>query len=310
MSSFAFAGVGYDRAAHLRSDLDTHLADHDKCTIVLWKGKVLYGCGALVRLPLSHPALTAGRKPIFLGLAPNAVFATDISDWEPEGVEAPLSDDFWNPDEQAHPLVPDAAFVELRSVLTQLSALDAELAATARSITGWHQSHRFCSRCGVASEPAMGGWQRTCPDCGGHHFPRTDPVVIMLVTHEDKVLLGRSPHFPQGMYSTLAGFIEPGETIEAAVRREVKEEVNVEIGKVTYMASQPWPFPSSLMIGCHAEAITTQITNDPEEIEDALWLSLGEMRQVFEGTHDIVSAPREGAIAAWMLSTWVAQSGE
>ena len=308
---YAFAGVGYDRAAHLRSDLKTQLADHTSSTIVLWRGKVLYGSGGLEHLPLFHPALNSHQSRIFLGLAPNAVFATDISDWEPEGQDIGDTESFVDPTEQFHPDIRgDARFVELRSVMTELTVLEAEMAATARAIMGWHQTHQFCSKCGAQTEQAMGGWQRDCAACGGHHFPRTDPVVIMLVTHGDRMLLGRSPGFPAGMYSTLAGFIEPGETIEAAVRHEIDEEVGVKVGEVTYLASQPWPFPSSLMIGCHGIAQTTEITIDPAEIEHALWITRAEMQDVLDGTHPMITAPRNGSIAASMLRTWVAQSGE
>lgn len=152
------------------------------------------------------------------------------------------------------------------------------------------------------------GWQRTCPSCHAHHFPRTDPVVIMLITRGDQVLMGRSPGWPRGMFSLLAGFVEPGETLEAAVRREVFEEAGVHVGAVSYLASQPWPFPASLMFGCHGEATSEQITIDPSEIEHAMWVSRDEMQDAFEGKHPVLLPARKGAIAHFLLENWLADT--
>jgi len=152
----------------------------------------------------------------------------------------------------------------------------------------------------------MAGWQRTCDACGTHHFPRTDPVAIMLVTHGDDVLLGRSPGWPVGMYSCLAGFVEPGEPIEAAVRREVFEETQVRVGRVRYLSSQPWPYPSSLMFGCHGEALSREIRIDPAEIEDARWFSRDELVEAFAGRHPTLKPARKGAIAHFLLWNWLA----
>jgi NAD+ diphosphatase len=154
------------------------------------------------------------------------------------------------------------------------------------------------------------GWQRVCQACGGSHFPRTDPVVIMLITRGNKVLLGRSPGWPEGMYSCLAGFVEPGETIEAAVRREVWEEAGVHVGEVRYLASQPWPFPSSLMFGCQGFATSDDITIDPVEIEDALWVSREEVMDAFAGLREGLLPARKGAIAHFLLRNWVADTLE
>jgi NAD+ diphosphatase len=153
---------------------------------------------------------------------------------------------------------------------------------------------------------AEAGWQRHCPACGAHHFPRTDPVVIMLITQGDRVLLGRSPGWPEGMFSLLAGFVEPGETIEAAVRREVLEETAIRVGHVAYVAGQPWPFPASLMIGCRGEATSDQITVDPTELEAARWVTRSELLTVFAGTHPDIRPARKGAIAHVMLEHWLA----
>jgi NAD+ diphosphatase len=150
------------------------------------------------------------------------------------------------------------------------------------------------------------GWQRSCPDCGAHHFPRTDPVVIMLITHGNDVLLGRSPGWPEGMYSLLAGFIEPGETMEAAVRREVAEETAVSVGQVDYLASQPWPYPSSLMFGCRGEATSREITVDPAELDDALWISREELADALAGNHPVLKPARKGAIARFLMENWLA----
>ena len=197
-------------------------------------------------------------------------------------------------------------FAELRGVMALLSPREAELVATAKAILQWHASHGFCAACGARSDVVQGGWQRSCPACGAQHFPRTDPVVIMLVTHGNSVLLGRSPGWPEGMFSLLAGFVEPGETLEAAVRREVLEETGVTCGAVGYLASQPWPFPASLMIGARTEATGTAIVLDPLELEQALWLPREELVSVFAGRHPVIRPSRKGAIANFILRAWLA----
>ena len=152
----------------------------------------------------------------------------------------------------------------------------------------------------------MAGWQRICGACGAQHFPRTDPVVIMLVTRGNNVLLGRSPGWPEGMFSCLAGFMEPGEPMEAAVRREVLEETGIKVGSVRYLASQPWPYPASLMLGAAAEALDEAITLDPAELEAARWVSREDMARAFAGEHPEIRAPRRGAIAGFLLRNWLA----
>jgi NAD+ diphosphatase len=215
---------------------------------------------------------------------------------------------FRDPSVQVHPAerAGGAGFHELRGIMTALDRRDAELAATARAILTWHSTHRFCSKCGAATRIAEAGWHRDCAACDGKHFPRTDPVVIMLITHGDSVLVGRSPGWPEGMYSLLAGFVEPGETIEAAVRREVFEEAGVQVGRVDYLANQPWPFPMSLMFGCRGEALTTELEIDPEEIEDARWVTRSEMLEVFAGRGNGMLPARKGAIAHFLLQHWLA----
>jgi NAD+ diphosphatase len=150
------------------------------------------------------------------------------------------------------------------------------------------------------------GWRRACPACGAQHFPRTDPVVIMLVLHGNAVLLGRSPAWPEGMYSLLAGFMEPGESIEAAVRRETREETGVPVGDVDYLSSQPWPFPSSLMLGCRGMALSRTIERDATEIEDALWLSREDTLAAMDGRLPGIRPARHGSIARFLLDRWLA----
>ena len=147
----------------------------------------------------------------------------------------------------------------------------------AKSLVDWHARHKFCANCGAPTTLTKGGWQRDCGNCGAQHFPRTDPVTIMLVEHEDKLLLGRQPRFPPKIYSALAGFVEPGETIEEAVAREVWEEAGVRVSNVRYLASQPWPFPSQMMIGCTSVAQSTELTIDKTELDDARWFSREEL---------------------------------
>ncbi|WP_328766143.1 NAD(+) diphosphatase [Devosia aurantiaca] len=166
----------------------------------------------------------------------------------------------------------------------------------------------LCANCGSATAVQESGWVRKCASCGTQHFPRTDPVVIMVVTHGDNLLLGRGASWPEKMYSVLAGFVEPGEDIETAVRREVFEESAIRVGDVTYIASQPWPFPMSLMIGCHGEATTTDITADPKELADARWVSREEAKTILAGAHPDIATPRPGAIAGALIQSWVDRS--
>ena len=303
-----FGGSGLDRAAHLRTDSE-HLATLAVSAkfLAIWRGKPLFSeDGALVWLERGHPALHSATETVFLGLdGDTACFAQDISSWEPTVDLAPT--EFFDPTRQPHPDLPTShGFEDLRMVMAGLTPREAELAATAKAILQWHTSHRFCAKCGSASNPSHAGWQRNCPKCQTSHFPRTDPVVIMLVVSGNKLLLGRNAVWPAGMYSLLAGFVEPGETIEAAVRREVFEETGVKTGTVTYLASQPWPFPASLMIGCIAEATSEAITLDPNELEDACWVSREDMLEVYSGQHPTIKAGRKGAIASFLIGKWLA----
>ena len=305
-----FGGSGLDRAAHLRGAATEMSRAAEARFIVLWRGKLLLNAAgdALARLPGDHPLLQIrDRTFVFLGLDDGVpTFAASNDAWVPEDGETP-GEGFFDKSVQTHPDCADGeGFAELRNAMIQLTPRDAEMAATAKAVLGWHRTHKFCSRCGAESLPAMGGWQRDCPSCDGKHFPRTDPVVIMLVTHGNSVLLGRSPGWPEGMYSCLAGFVEPGEPIEAAVRREVFEETGVRVGAVRYLSSQPWPFPSSLMFGCHGEALSTNIEIDPNEIEDARWFTREEIADALAGTHPELLPARPGAIARFLLVNWLA----
>jgi NAD+ diphosphatase len=304
-----FGGSALNRAAHLRGDAATLAADPAARAILLWRGKPALSGESLLSVPLDHPVMAdRPADPVLLGLDDSGpIFAADLAGWVPPDLDTTHLDTFLDPSEQKHPALPkDAVFAELRAVMTRLDARDAELAATAKAVLGWHATHGFCARCGAATEAAMAGWQRNCPACGAHHFPRTDPVVIMLITHGNDVLVGRSHGWPDGMYSLLAGFVEPGETIEAAVRREVREEAGITVGEVTYLASQPWPFPASLMLGCAGVAQDRTITIDRSEIEDARWVSREDMALAFAGQHPQIKPARKGAIAHFLLDMWLA----
>ncbi len=177
--------------------------------------------------------------------------------------------------------------------------------AQGASLLTWHHTHRFCGRCGTQTEMRIGGYKRSCPNCNAEHFPRTDPVAIMLAVREDKCLMGRSPHFAPGMYSCLAGFIEPGETIENAVRRETLEEAGIRVGRVVYHASQPWPFPHTLMIGCYGEALNDDIEFDGKELENCRWFGREEVRSMIAGDHpEGLGVPPKGAIAHHLIRAW------
>lgn len=302
-----FGGSTLNRAAELRGETEALKARADARSMLVWRGKPMLVGDTVARVPLDHPVMAdAGPDMVFLGLEDGApVFAADLSAWTPDDLDDVTLEGFLDPSQQVHPAVQDGVFAELRAIMTRLSARDAELAATAKAIMGWHLSHRFCARCGAESQFAMSGWQRDCAACDGHHFPRTDPVVIMLITHENSVLVGRSHGWPEGMYSLLAGFVEPGETLEAAVRREVFEEAGVRVGQVSYLSSQPWPFPASLMFGCAGEALDTALTIDPNEIEDALWVSREDMALAFTGDHPTILPARNGSIAHFLLHAWL-----
>ena len=236
--------------------------------------------------------LPAHREQVFLGtLLDRPVIAT---------LAAPETAELFQDD-------PAYTVTDLRSIAVRglVPAEELGILAMAKSILDWHNRHRFCANCGAPTQAAQAGFRRDCSGCGAQHFPRTDPVVIMLITRGDKCLMGRQPRFAEKMYSCLAGFLEPGETIEDAVRRETFEEAGIRVGEIRYLASQPWPFPSNIMIGCIGEALSEEITFDREELEDARWFTKDDVRRMLEGTHDDFAAPSPIAIANHLLREWI-----
>lgn len=198
----------------------------------------------------------------------------------------------------------------LMGALAAMPAADAGTYAAARSLTDWHRRHRFCANCGSQTELFRAGWARRCPACAAQHFPRTDPVVIMLAEHDGRVLLGRQASWAPGRYSALAGFVEVGESLEEAVRREVLEEAGVPVGAVRYVASQPWPFPSQLMLACIGEALDERITLDTHELEDAFWATRDEVAGALARTEGArFDAPPDYAIAYSLLAHWLDAQG-
>ena len=287
----AFAGSRIDRADHVRSSPE-RLAE-----LLTWRARLLQLSGL-------DPVLTPdgelawgtladapeGADLVFLGLdGDRGCFAAV----PPQGSVAPPNPQLWQ-------------------AIATLGAEDLATYGGARSLVDWHARHRFCARCGSATVLAKGGWQRNCTSdaCKAEHFPRVDPVTIMLVEHEDRLLLGRQPRFPAGNYSALAGFVEPGETIEEAVAREVLEEAGVRVRDVAYVVSQPWPFPSSLMIGCHAHADDPALTIDTTELEDARWFTRAEVTEALEaakqgGRGEALVVPPRTAVAHHLIRWWV-----
>ena len=296
--TFAAGSGAFDRAAHLRGAVRRLLRDPNAELLPFWEGRPMLAQGdGWLRLgwiaPTERALKLATEAPVFLGLYDGTPrFAADFSTLPRERLESMF--------------IAGAKFTDLRAVAGELGAGEATVAATAKGVLGWHATHRFCANCGAESGIEEAGWRRRCPDCERLHFPRIDPVVIMLVTHEDRVLLGRSAQFPDGLYSLLAGYMEPGETIEDAVRRETLEEAGIRVGRVRYLACQPWPFPSSLMLGCAGAALEDDIAIDMHELEDALWVPRSDVPDILAGKHLQLAAPRVSAIARTLLAAWSA----
>ncbi len=286
-------GLGYahdplDRATAVRDDpaaLAALRARADARVVVVARDMPMLRKGEAALeplLPLSEvEALGGARVEALLGLLPGGapVFAALLPD-EAVIEQADASDGFLDRRVLVVPGRDDLEMVDIRSLAAGglVPAPEASILAAAKALLAWHARRSFCSNCGAKTHVGAAGWRRECPNCRMQHFPRTDPVVIMLAVDGDSCLLGRQPRFPKGMYSALAGFLEPGETIEQAVRREIMEEFGIVCGEVRYFASQPWPFPSSLMIGCFAQAESRMITVDRTELEDARWFEREEVR--------------------------------
>jgi NAD+ diphosphatase len=282
-----FTGAGLDRADHLRLDAErvAALAAHPQARLLRLDGldPVLDQAGALAWAALEEPE-AAG---LFLGLDGEMPLFAPLVRIEATGQRA------W------------AVF----RLLALMSERDAAIWGAARSLNEWHNRHGHCSVCGTATLPFRAGWGRRCGHCGAEHFPRVDPVVIMLAEYEGRVLVARQPGYPPGRYSALAGFVEPGESVEEAVARELFEEAGIRVGNVRYVASQPWPFPGSLMIACIADAKTDRVTLDPTELEDGFWVDRAGVAAALAGDPDApFVAPPPFAIANTLLTRWSDQA--
>jgi NAD+ diphosphatase len=298
--SLAYVRSKLDRAAERRGDGDFIAAaskQPDACTVVIGGELVVLRRQGTQHDSLFKPSDAAAfgtvAEQVFLGLADGAPrFGYGIALDAAETLKART----------------DLHVTDLRSVALQglVPAEQLPPLAAAKAVLSWHARHRFCSHCGVLTRSVEAGWRRDCAACGVQHFPRTDPCVIMLVIDGERCLLARSARFASGMWSCLAGFVEPGESIEEAVQRETREEAGIGVGRVRYFASQPWPFPMSLMIGCFAEAAATELRIDRAEIEDVRWVERAEAVQMLAREHpDGIFAPHPFAIAHHLMRAYV-----
>ena len=276
-----FAGEGLDRADHLRADpaAIAELCRHGGARQLVWEN----GAPAVDEHGRLRWETVAGEPPLLLGL----------NDQHPRFSAIPDGD------------VPATAYAHFQ-LLSLLDPTEAPIFAAALSLANWHRRHRYCPGCGQSTEPNRGGWSRMCGACGSESYPRVDPVVIMLAEHDGRLLLGRQPQYVPGRYSALAGFVEPGESIEAAVARELKEEAGITVRNVRYVTSQPWPFPSSLMIGACGDAVDDSLHIDQNELEDARWFSRDEVVAALAGEPAApFQPPPPTAIARTLLEHWV-----
>jgi len=284
MTFVGFTGAGLDRADNLRLDPD-RIA-----------GLMASGDARLLGLDGTDPLLDAEGGLIWSGLADERADLLFLGLDEGTPLFAPLV---------RMQQLGQRAWSIFR-LLALMSPKDAAIWGAVRSLNEWHNRHLFCGICGTATEPYRAGWGRRCPGCGAEHFPRVDPVVIMLAEYEGRVLLARQPQYPAGRYSALAGFVEPGESIEEAVARELMEEAGVVVGDVRYVASQPWPFPGSLMMACLASAESDAIRLDTNELEDAIWVDRDGIAAALAGRADApFQAPPPYAIAHTLLARWM-----
>lgn len=295
-----FAGNPLNRASERRGDtawLAEQVASSDSLGIALWNGKPFVEKAAngdlqIAYLPARMVEDLAGspERLLFMGLwKETAIFAVDL-----EGGADPAEG----------PLAGLGRFEDLRGVALRLPATDASIVATAKAMFEWRRRHRFCASCGHASEPAEGGWKRICPSCNAEHFPRTDPVVIMLAVFEDRCMLGRQEIWPKGMFSALAGFLEPGESVEEACARELEEEAGLKTLSVAYHSTQPWPYPSSLMIGLIAQVADDDAAPDQTELSEVRWFTKAEARALLAGEVPATFAPPPMAIAHQLIKAW------
>lgn len=298
-----FAGGEIDRFAHMRADAEwvaARLRDPETRVVPVWRSRSLV-------LPLDDDG--AAYEPVYLSLDAAREVAEPETEWVFLGLDsgcpvfaADLASDGFA---EREPLEGLGTFLDLHRMGAMLSRHDGSLLAYARGVTTWSTRHRFCGRCGHPTTPTDGGHVRRCSNelCEEQHFPRTDPAIIVLVADGDHCLLGRKDVWPDGVYSTLAGFVEPGESLSEAVRREVLEESGIEVGDVRYRSSQPWPFPSSLMLGFHATRIGGELQVDGVELEDARFFH----RSEFEGRRDIgLRLPSRVSIARRLIEDWLA----
>lgn len=300
-----FAGNPLNRDSERRGDeafIAEKLADAESLAVALWNGKPLVedvlgedgqSTGvqiAYLRADMAQDLAGGSEKLLYLGLWKDiAVFAVDI-----EGAADPAEG----------PLQGLGKFEELRAAAATLPPADAGILATAKSMFEWRRRHRWCSACGQKTEVSDAGWKRVCPACEAEHFPRTDPVAIMLAVHEGKCLLGRQAAWPAGMFSALAGFVEPGETIEEACARELQEEAGLKATAVRYHSSQPWPWPGSLMMGLIAEVDSADAAPDQTELEEVRWFSKEEAAQLLKGELEGAFCPPSLAIAHQLIKAW------
>jgi len=294
-----FAGSHLDRRSDLRLDsawLAARREDPTTQLVAMWNGQPLLSDASgglelsLLEGDLGFTLAGSDENLLFLGLdGETAIFAVDLSG------EA---------DPTAGPLEGRGRFMDLRMSGGRLSAEHAGMAAAAKALFEWKRRHSFCSACGQPSQASDAGWKRLCPACGVEHFPRTDPVTIMLPTYRDQALLGRQAAWPKGRFSSLAGFMEPGESIEAACAREVKEEAGLDVVSVRYHSSQPWPFPSNLMIGLIAEVSNQDAAPDQTELEEVRWFSRAELKALLAGDVDGIGVPPPFAIAHQLMKAW------
>lgn len=313
-AGLVFSGGDLDRLSEKRDDAAVlaGLESHPRALCVALGREMIAFAGDSPLFPFAErDSFGPARETALLGVEASGapVFALHLDDAAVEAVGEKDPAVSWDNRRLALKARPELAMRDLRSIAVA-GALDARVTARlaqAKALMAWHARHRFCANCGQPSRLAAAGWRRDCPACAAQHFPRTDPVVIMLAIAPDgeRCLLGRQARFPKGMHSALAGFVEPGETLEEAVRRELYEEAGLRCGAVAYLGSQPWPFPMNLMIGCLAAATDDALAIDRKELEEARWFSREEARALIAGRHpDGLSAPQPLAIAHWLLKSW------